>query len=117
MKPCLPRGSWFTAMTSALLYVSRSCALIRAGCVPMSSGAIKIAQMLNCVRLLSCESCLAEPPEDPRSMSGSLNPPGCALLPSPAATRKAKWHVLHSTQSLDILQELASAAPPRKSVA
>ncbi len=78
-EPCLPSGSWSTAMTSALVRMSSvSCWAVRRS-APISRGAAISAQRLKWVRY----SVPVMPPLPTSSMSGSLKAPGLAYAESP----------------------------------
>src|SRR6266516_738617 len=76
MVPCLPSGSWSTAMTSELVRMLSVVADALRMSLPISNGAAMIAHMLKWVRY----SVALIPPLPTSSMSGSFQWPGPAAL-------------------------------------
>jgi len=72
--PCLPRGSWSTAITRVLVSVDNVAALAEAMLVPAISGAAISDRRLNPV----CFSVADSDPLPTSSMSGSFQCPGPA---------------------------------------
>src|SRR5262245_51842156 len=82
-RPCLPNGSWSTAITRALVSVLNVVALALGMLVPAMSGAAISAHRLN-----SARSSVADMPLPISSMSGSFHAPGPAKLASPTLAWK-----------------------------
>ncbi len=72
--PCLPSGSWSTAITSVFLRIVKVSLETLRRSLPISSGAAMIAQRLTWVRY----SVAVMPPLPTSSMSGSFQWPGPA---------------------------------------
>ena len=82
-RPCIPSGSWFTAITFSFEYVSKSHSVISVRLALMMRGLAMTAQTLNCVRLCCGETNTAVFWPDPTSMSGSLKCPDQRSRPAP----------------------------------
>mmetsp|Transcript_1236 Transcript_1236/g.3600 ORF Transcript_1236/g.3600 Transcript_1236/m.3600 type:complete len:221 (-) Transcript_1236:513-1175(-) len=108
---CLPSVSWLTAITSLLVYVSRSKALSPSMLEPISSGAAMAAQSENCVRACSGELCTAALELEPTSMSGSFQPPGPAYCESLALICADPYTLAQPLTSPEMRHELPSEAP------
>src|SRR5262249_2262734 len=82
-RPCLPAGSWSTAITAVLPRIDRVVALALTMLFPARSGAAICAHRLKWAR-----SSVADIPLPTSSMSGSFQAPGPAYAASPTFWRK-----------------------------
>mmetsp|Transcript_49125 Transcript_49125/g.130062 ORF Transcript_49125/g.130062 Transcript_49125/m.130062 type:complete len:203 (-) Transcript_49125:480-1088(-) len=114
--PWTASSSWFTAMTSAFVYVSTSKAFMSTMFEPRRRGAMSTAHRLNCVLLRTWPRYLVEAELVPKSISGSLKAPGPPWAVRPMSMRAAIWQVCHSVTSAEIRHEFPRTPPPRASV-